>query len=203
MYWLYGFIEATQKSSESTDDINPRWAYLGFGAPWLNLFLPYRIVVTLLNSFDDLGDSGRRLNTQTIAALWWALHITYFLLAPISFLLFHYQDLVDAIDLSYSHTVMLFVFNSLLVLGVSRCAQMQVSKLEPACNDNHGKSAPATSMKQARTIKPKSPIRGFMIQSCHSNANRYNERMQRSRAIAIKGMPMKPHPPLSNHYQST
>lgn len=130
MSWLYTFIEATQDQNDSTHDISPRWAYLGFGTPWLNLFLPYRIVFKLVNAAGDPHESSRRKSSQAIAKVWWSLHIAYFFLAPITFLLFHYQDFVHVINLADIHKVLLFVLNSLLVLGISLCAHELVSRLE-------------------------------------------------------------------------
>ncbi|MDE0952333.1 MAG: DUF4328 domain-containing protein [Halioglobus sp.] len=130
MSWLYVFIEATQDHSDSSHDISPRWAYLGFGTPWLNLFLPYRIVLKLSKNFGDQDHSDRRKNIQIIVTAWWSLHIAYFFLAPITLLLFHYQGYVDVINFADIYKVILFVLNSLLVLGVCRCARTLVSHLE-------------------------------------------------------------------------
>ena len=130
MHWLYVFLETTRGGGGGAHELSPRWAYLGFGTPWLNLFLPYRIVLDLLESDSKTRHTNGEGNIQITLKAWWTLHLAYFFLAPTTFLLIYYQDVIDVIDISGTTEVLLFLVNSLLVLGVSRCAIGLVSHLE-------------------------------------------------------------------------
>ncbi|MFK7975716.1 MAG: DUF4328 domain-containing protein [Halioglobus sp.] len=127
MRWLHTYLKTVQISSSgdtgTSSDIDARWAYLGFGTPWLNLFMPYQIIRKLLRR----AAPNTEKQIHSIAALWWCLHLFYFISTPALLVLLHY-DLIGSGQ--YELHALCLALGSLIVIGICRSAYRLVSHLQ-------------------------------------------------------------------------
>lgn len=127
MQWLYAFIDNTELDKKGAIGFDARWAYLGFGTPWLNLVVPYKIILRLLASGGTDRRSVSKSNGKALVRAWWTMHVVYFFSVPVVLLSLHFNGFKS---LWPHHEATFLVFGSIVVFGISRCAHALVSLLE-------------------------------------------------------------------------